>query len=51
MKELSKMRRVIEREIPGAPHEVWLVLDATTGRMEFHRLKSFWRRQMLLELF
>ncbi|MDE6476459.1 MAG: signal recognition particle-docking protein FtsY [Erysipelotrichaceae bacterium] len=32
MKELSKMQRVIEREIPGAPHEVWLVLDATTGQ-------------------
>ena len=32
MKELSKMHRVAEKEIPGAPHEVWLVLDATTGQ-------------------
>ena len=26
------MRRVIEREIPGAPHNVWLVLDSNTGQ-------------------
>lgn len=32
MKELSKMSRVASKEIPGAPHEVWLVLDATTGQ-------------------
>lgn len=32
MKELSKMSRVATKEIPGAPHEVWLVLDATTGQ-------------------
>jgi hypothetical protein len=32
MKELEKMHRVVSREIPGAPHEVWLVLDATTGQ-------------------
>lgn len=32
MKELEKMHRVIAREIPGAPHEVWLVIDATTGQ-------------------
>jgi fused signal recognition particle receptor len=31
MEELAKMRRVAAREIPGAPHEVYLVLDATTG--------------------
>lgn len=30
MNELSKMKRVIEREISSAPHEVWLVIDATT---------------------
>lgn len=32
MEELSKMRRVLDREIPGAPHETLLVLDATTGQ-------------------
>ena len=32
MEEVKKIRRVIEREIPGAPHEVLLVLDATTGQ-------------------
>jgi fused signal recognition particle receptor len=31
MEELSKMRRVASREVPGAPHETLLVLDATTG--------------------
>lgn len=32
MKELEKMKRVTAKEIPGAPHEVWLVIDATTGQ-------------------
>ena len=32
MNELSKMHKVIDREIPKAPHAVWLVLDATTGQ-------------------
>lgn len=32
MNELSKMNRVSAREIEGAPHNVWLVLDATTGQ-------------------
>ena len=31
MEELKKVRRIMERELPGAPHEVLLVLDATTG--------------------
>lgn len=41
MNELGKMRRVIEREIPGAPHEVWLVLDATTGQNGIQQAKVF----------
>lgn len=41
MNELSKMRRVIEREIPGAPHEVWLVLDATTGQNGISQAEIF----------
>jgi fused signal recognition particle receptor len=32
MAELTKIRRVIERAMPGAPHETLLVLDATTGQ-------------------
>lgn len=41
MNELSKMRRVVEREIPGAPHEVWLVLDATTGQNGISQAEIF----------
>lgn len=41
MNELTKMRRVIAREIPGAPHEVWLVLDATTGQNGIQQAKVF----------
>lgn len=41
MKELEKMHRVIEREIPGAPHEVWLVLDATTGQNGISQAQVF----------
>jgi fused signal recognition particle receptor len=43
MEELKKIHRIIAREIPGAPHDTWLVLDATTGlnalaqAREFHR--------------
>ena len=32
MRQLVKIREVIERKIPGAPHEVLLVLDATSGQ-------------------
>lgn len=41
MKELEKVKRVIEREIPGAPHEVILVLDATTGQNAMNQAKQF----------
>ncbi|WP_175988939.1 signal recognition particle-docking protein FtsY [Bacillus sp. Marseille-Q1617] len=41
MKELEKVKRVIEREIPGAPHEVLLVLDATTGQNAMIQAKTF----------
>ena len=41
MNELSKVNRVIEREIPGAPHEVLLVLDATTGQNALSQTKVF----------
>jgi fused signal recognition particle receptor len=41
MQELSKIYRVIEREVPGAPHEVLLVLDATTGQNALNQAKTF----------
>jgi fused signal recognition particle receptor len=41
MKELEKVKRVIEREVPGAPHEVLLVLDATTGQNAMSQAKTF----------
>ena len=41
MKELSKVKNVISREIEGAPHETLLVLDATTGQNAMAQAKTF----------
>ena len=41
MKELEKINRVIQREIPEAPHETLLVIDATTGQNGISQAKSF----------
>jgi fused signal recognition particle receptor len=41
MEELKKVRRVLEREIPGAPHETLLVLDATTGQNALVQARLF----------
>jgi len=41
MEELKKVRRIMERELPGAPHEVLLVLDATTGQNAISQAKMF----------
>ncbi len=41
MEELKKVRRVLEREIPGAPHETLLVLDATTGQNALIQARMF----------
>ncbi|MDO4414739.1 MAG: signal recognition particle-docking protein FtsY [Erysipelotrichaceae bacterium] len=41
MNELSKMNRVSAREIEGAPHNVWLVLDATTGQNGLSQAQVF----------
>lgn len=41
MKELEKIYRVIDREIPDAPHEVMLVLDATTGQNALSQARQF----------
>ncbi|SJZ90528.1 signal recognition particle-docking protein FtsY [Anaerorhabdus furcosa] len=41
MNELAKMHRVVGREIEGAPHHVWLVLDSTTGQNGLSQAKIF----------
>jgi fused signal recognition particle receptor len=41
MQELDKMRRVAGRKIPGAPHEVLLVVDATTGQNGLSQAQQF----------
>ena len=41
MQELAKMNRVISREIEGAPHETFLIIDATTGQNGVSQAKSF----------
>jgi fused signal recognition particle receptor len=41
MEEMRKVVRVVGREMPGAPHEVLLVLDATSGRNAIAQAKTF----------
>jgi fused signal recognition particle receptor len=41
MTELTKIRRVISKQVPDAPHEVILVLDATTGQNGISQAKHF----------
>jgi fused signal recognition particle receptor len=41
MEELKKIARVVGRELPGAPHETWLVLDANTGQNALSQAKQF----------
>lgn len=41
MQELNKIQRVVEKRIPGAPHEVLLVLDSTTGQNAINQAKMF----------
>ena len=41
VEELKKMQRVIARELPGAPHETLLVLDATTGQNAVQQARVF----------
>jgi fused signal recognition particle receptor len=41
MAELKKMSRVLGRELAGAPHDVWLVLDATTGQNGVAQVRQF----------
>jgi fused signal recognition particle receptor len=41
MEELKKLKRIVSRECPGAPHETLLVLDATTGQNAISQAKLF----------
>ena len=41
MEELAKVRRVIEKQMPGAPHETLLTVDATTGQNGLRQAKLF----------
>jgi fused signal recognition particle receptor len=41
MQELSKVQRVIQKRLPGAPHEVWLVLDGTNGQNAIQQAQQF----------
>ena len=41
MRELGKIQKVVERKIPGAPHEVLLVLDATIGQNALSQARQF----------
>jgi fused signal recognition particle receptor len=41
MEELKKVKRIMARELPGAPHEVLLVIDATTGQNAISQAKMF----------
>ncbi len=42
MAELDKMKRTAAKLVPGAPHEVFLVLDATTGQNGLNQAREFW---------
>lgn len=41
MAELAKINRIVGRDLPGAPHETWLVVDATTGQNAVQQVKAF----------
>ena len=41
MEELHKIKRVICKDLPEAPHETWLVVDATSGQNVFQQIRSF----------
>jgi len=41
MEELKKMKRVLGRALPEAPHDIWLVLDATTGQNGLAQVRQF----------
>ncbi|NNE35440.1 MAG: signal recognition particle-docking protein FtsY, partial [Rhodothermales bacterium] len=43
MDELAKIKRIMDRQVPGAPHEVLLVLDASTGQNAIRQAEEFTR--------
>jgi fused signal recognition particle receptor len=51
MRELAKIRRVIEKRIPGAPHETLLVLDATTGQNAIRQAEEFMKAVQVSGIF
>jgi len=51
MRELSKIQRVVEKKIPGAPHEVLLVLDSTIGQNAINQAKMFGQHVKVTGLF
>ena len=50
MNELTKIRNVMGKVVPGAPHEVMLVLDGSTGQNAFQQAKEFMRATSLNSL-
>lgn len=50
MEELSKIKRVMQRVIPDAPHEVLLVLDGSTGQNAFEQARQFAAATQVTEL-
>ncbi len=51
MRELGKIQRVVEKKIPGAPHEVLLVLDSTIGQNAINQAKVFGEHVKVTGLF
>jgi len=51
MRQLEKITKVIDRQIPGAPHEVLLVLDATSGQNALRQAQEFHRSAGVTGLF
>jgi fused signal recognition particle receptor len=50
MEELKKIKRTVEKKMPGAPHEVLMVLDATTGQNAISQAKMFHEAVTLTQL-
>jgi len=51
MDQLGKIRRVVERKLPGAPHEVLLVIDATTGQNGVNQAREFTQTTQVTGIF
>jgi fused signal recognition particle receptor len=41
MEEVARIKRAVAKAEPGAPHEIWLVLDANTGQNALSQVKAF----------